>query len=86
MEEIRKIFPKNGVMDANWTRECDTFPLFAQLLRYPNFIRPLLNAFIRCVGSVTESLVNFSYFFYLSIKARLRRKDLKFQHPKTYKK
>ena len=55
LEDIRKIFPK--VSDTNWARECDTFPLFVQLLGLPNFTRALLNSFIRCVGSVTESLV-----------------------------
>lgn len=57
LAEIRTIFPKTEGIDVNWNRECDTFPLFVQLLQFPVFTRPLLSGFIRCVGSVTESLV-----------------------------
>lgn len=61
LSEIRKIFSKVENSGINWTRECDTFPLFVQLLQFPEFTRPLLSAFIRCAGSVTESLVS-AYF------------------------
>jgi hypothetical protein len=57
LEEIRKIFPKTESSGVNWTRECDTFPLFVQLLQFPVFTKALLSGFIRCAGSVTESLV-----------------------------
>ncbi|XP_065214517.1 tubulin-specific chaperone D isoform X2 [Planococcus citri] len=78
-EEIQKIFPKTESNTVNWTRESDTFPLFAQLMKFHRFTRPLLAAFIRCVGSVTESLARHStsaLMDYLKSKSKSELEDM----------
>ncbi|XP_074649513.1 tubulin-specific chaperone D-like isoform X1 [Tubulanus polymorphus] len=59
-ESLRRIFVKPDMDDLNWAAPSKTFPLFTQLLSYPDFIYPVLVGLTISVGGLTESLVIWS--------------------------